>query len=224
MGRGRMRLDAGSGHHVGRVENAAADFKEILRRDPAGTTFVVGGFSNDATSWITRVELDTATGTGFTQTTGTSPWSYAWQLPADGNYVLTARSYDYVGNLSAITNTTVLVDGTPPTATLNVPGNLYVRPSLTGTILLSGTASDNLAGLSFIEILLALRGSREAVGDFFPASFDGGDNARPNELHHHPGHGKKYQALNDQCDSDVHLATSRPTRPKTDWNRSATSR
>ena len=35
MGRGRMRLEAGSGHHVGRVANAAADFKEVLRHDPS---------------------------------------------------------------------------------------------------------------------------------------------------------------------------------------------
>ena len=124
----------------------------ILRRDPAGTTFVVGGFSNDATSWITRVELNTGTGAGYTSTSGTSPWSYAWQLPADGNYTLQARSYDFVNNLSAVTSTQVLVDGTSPTATLNVPGNLFVRPSLTGTIVLSGTASDNLAGLGFIQI------------------------------------------------------------------------
>lgn len=124
----------------------------ILRRDPAGTTFVVGGLSNDSTSWIARVDLDTGAGAGFVTAEGTSPWSYAWQLPADGNYTLQARSYDYVGNLSAVTTTQVIVDGTPPTVTLSVPGNLFVRPSPTGTILLTGAASDNLAGLSFIQI------------------------------------------------------------------------
>jgi predicted Zn-dependent protease len=35
MGRGRMRLNAGSGHHIGRVANAAADFREVLRQDPS---------------------------------------------------------------------------------------------------------------------------------------------------------------------------------------------
>jgi predicted Zn-dependent protease len=35
MGRGRMRLTAGSGHHIGRVAYAAADFREVLRQDPS---------------------------------------------------------------------------------------------------------------------------------------------------------------------------------------------
>jgi len=124
----------------------------ILQRAPGGSTFIVGGYSSDATSWIDHVDLDTGTGAGYTLTTGTSPWSYAWQLPADGNYTLSARAIDVVNNVSAITTTRVLVDGTAPTATLTLPGNGYVRPAANSTILLNGTASDNLAGLSLIQI------------------------------------------------------------------------
>ena len=124
----------------------------ILKRASGGTTYIVGGYANDATTWIDRVEIDTGTGGGYVAATDTSPWSYAWQLPADGNYTLSARALDAVNNISAITTTRVLVDGTAPTATLSVPGNGYVKPAANSTIQLSGTASDNLAGLSLIQI------------------------------------------------------------------------
>jgi tetratricopeptide (TPR) repeat protein len=35
LGRGRMRLAAGSGHPIGRMANATADFREVLRQDRA---------------------------------------------------------------------------------------------------------------------------------------------------------------------------------------------
>ena len=124
----------------------------ILQRAPGGSTYIVGGYSSDATSWIDHVDVDTGSGAGNLTATGTSPWSYAWQLPPDGNYTLSARAIDAVNNISALTTTQVLVDGTPPTATLVVPGNGYVRPAANSTIVLNGTASDNLAGLSLIQI------------------------------------------------------------------------
>lgn len=123
---------------------------EILRRDPGGTTYVVGGVTTEPSSWVDAVEINT--GQGYTLTEGTHVWAYAWNLPADGNYTVQARSRDYVGYTSPVTSVNVIVDGTPPTATLGLADGIYLRPTVSGTLQLNGTASDNLAGLAFVQI------------------------------------------------------------------------
>jgi hypothetical protein len=123
---------------------------EILRRDPNGTTYIVGGVTTEPSSWVEAIELNT--GVGYTLTQGTNVWAYAWNLPADGTHTLQARSRDHVGYTSVVNSISVIVDGTPPTATLGLADNIYLRPTVSGTIQLNGTASDNLAGLAFIQI------------------------------------------------------------------------
>ena len=96
-----------------------------------------------------------------------NPWAYAWTLPADGVYTLQARARDHVGNLglSAQVNN-ITVDGTPPVATLSWSGNIFATPNANNQITLSGTASDNLAGLQRVDI--CIDGRTFVTTDFTP--------------------------------------------------------
>lgn len=84
---------------------------------------------------------------------GVTGWAYAWALPADGVYTLQARARDGVGNLGfspVVSN--VIVDGTPPQATLGWSGVRFERPRPDNSILITGSASDNLAGLARVDV------------------------------------------------------------------------
>ncbi len=64
----------------------------------AGDFFVMGGSSNDPSTWVEYVELIVPSGT-YTAT-GSTPWSYTWDLPDDGIVDIYAVAYDAVGNAS----------------------------------------------------------------------------------------------------------------------------
>ncbi|MBX7213993.1 MAG: hypothetical protein K1X39_08295 [Thermoflexales bacterium] len=139
-----------------------------LRRPAGGGTYIVGGRASDATTWVTRVNVTTTA--GMTTATGASNWQSAWTLPADGVYTLTARSSDFVGLISAaalVTNVTV--DGTPPTATLGLPPGMFIRPSPSATIAITGTAGDNLSGLNVVE--LSIDGGPYRLASYTPTLF-----------------------------------------------------
>lgn len=140
---------------------------EFLRRAPGGSTYIVGGYASDADTWLNKVEINT--GSGFTTANGLGSWQAAWQLPStDGIYSLQARSTDFVGRVSAIsTITNIIVDGTPPTATLALAPGLYIRPALSSSVVLTGSASDNLAGLLAVEI--SIDGGPYRLAQFTPA-------------------------------------------------------
>jgi hypothetical protein len=131
------------------------------------TTYVVGGWAEDATSEVTRVDLDLPAGGGTITAEGTSPWAYAWTLPTDGVYILNARAYDVLGHASdpgAIAATaTITVDNTAPTVTFPLADGsiLPKQEGITITVELSGSADDNLSGLSRVLISLDDRPWRE---------------------------------------------------------------
>ncbi len=115
-----------------------------------GTSYVVGGGAKDPTSWVTRVMLDLGTGS-WQQLDDTGPWAYTWTLPPDGVYTLQAQAFDYFDRDSAIAQSTVTVDNTPPSAGHSLP-NGTILTSTGGVVALSGPASDNLSGLERVQL------------------------------------------------------------------------
>ncbi|MGD8626149.1 MAG: Ig-like domain-containing protein, partial [Anaerolineae bacterium] len=117
--------------------------------------YVVGGNAGDETSWVDHVSLQLP-GAGTVTAEGENPWAYTWNLPADGVYDLIATAYDYLGHASGADTVQVTVDNTVPGTTLDLADGAYVTAQVSGviTIPLSGTASDNLSGLTRVQISL----------------------------------------------------------------------
>ncbi|KAA3664489.1 MAG: tandem-95 repeat protein, partial [Chloroflexi bacterium] len=121
------------------------------------TDYVIGGYTREETTWVTEVEIDLPVigSTTLTRSQSLSPWAYTWNLPADGVYNLAARTTDFVGNVSSDDNGHVMIDNTPASVTVNLSdGAVYGPPENSGviTITLDGTASDNLSGLTRVQI------------------------------------------------------------------------
>jgi hypothetical protein len=125
-----------------------------------GETYVVGGGSNDATSWVVEVDvtLPVSSGSQTAVITGTtSPWAVTWELPQDGKYSLHAKARDFVGHTKSAAAVPVVVDNTPPTVSLAFSDGGFLRglePDNNGnaTVAISGTATDNLSGLARVQI------------------------------------------------------------------------
>ncbi len=117
-----------------------------------GTHYVIGGFANDATSWVDRVDVTVPAGT-FTAS-GTSPWAYTWELPSDGVHTITTVSYDAVGNASSVDSIQVAVDSLAPVITtdFNNGTTISAADTLSTTFHFSGTVSDNYSGLTRIQM------------------------------------------------------------------------
>jgi hypothetical protein len=114
--------------------------------------YVMGGFAQDGDSWVDYVEVTVPGGT-YTAT-GTSPWAYTWQLPADGIVNLSAVAYDAAGNASVLDSVQVTVDTQPPMITSNLPNGATISAgeALSTTFELSGTVTDNFSGLVRLQL------------------------------------------------------------------------
>ncbi|NLG26548.1 MAG: hypothetical protein GX557_01470, partial [Chloroflexi bacterium] len=114
-----------------------------------GSTYVVGGAAWDPTTWVTETSLSiVANGSpaSFQALPGAqNPWAYAWTLPGDGVYSLQARATDVMGHQATTGQVNVTVDNTPPGATIGyaMVGN---------TVHLTGSATDNLAGVQYVRL------------------------------------------------------------------------
>ena len=117
-----------------------------------GDTYIIGGFAQDSDSWVDNVQVSLPAGT-FTATAA-SPWAYSWDLPDEGLATLTAVAYDVVGNPSPPFNVQVTVDSLAPIITSDLPPNITISAgqSYSNTIDLSGTVSDNYAGLARVQL------------------------------------------------------------------------
>ncbi|MCI0394524.1 MAG: FG-GAP-like repeat-containing protein, partial [Chloroflexi bacterium] len=139
-----------------------------------GAAYVVGGAADDPTSWVQQVELrlDTDPGSGVAFgpavpiTATISPWAYTWALPADGLYTLEATATDLLGHQSEAAQVTVTVDNTPPVASLDsLPANGFLAPAEPdgNQIVLSGSAADNLSGVTRVQISIDHRPWQEVA-------------------------------------------------------------
>ena len=127
-----------------------ADNPTITILAPAGNTYlrgssyIVGGAASDPTTWVTLTELSIVpqgNDPSFVTLGGyDNPWTYPWTLPSDGVYTLQARATDVMGHVTTSDPLSVTVDNTPPTVTLGSQMN-------GNTVHLSGSATDNLAGV-----------------------------------------------------------------------------
>ena len=115
------------------------------------TSYVVGGSATDPTTWISERSLsivpDGEAASYAALPAGQGPWAYSWALPAtDGVYNLETRATDAMGHQSTA-SVSVTVDDTPPVVTLNwaMAGN---------AVHLSGTATDNIAGIERVQLAI----------------------------------------------------------------------
>ena len=118
--------------------------------------YVVGGTSSDQTTWVKQLTLNMPGETAaITDTESFSPWAYTWELPTDGIYTLSGTSTDFVGHTSAQDSVEVMIDNSAPTVDVDLQdGAVYGPPqdSSVITITLSGSASENLSGLTRVQI------------------------------------------------------------------------
>ncbi len=121
---------------------------------PSGGATVSGTVTVSATAsdnvGVTQVSF--YDGSTLIGSDSSSPYSVSWNTSGlSGTQVLTAKAYDAAGNVGTSASVSVTVssggggDTTPPTVTLANPGS-----TLSGTISLSATASDNV-GVTKVE-------------------------------------------------------------------------
>jgi hypothetical protein len=117
-----------------------------------GTHYVVGGTASDPTTWIVEQGLSiTPQGSEPSYQPipiSQGPWAFTWELPTtDGRYLLQARAADVMGHQATAGPVSVIIDNTPPSLSL-------AYEMLGGQVRLSGTATDNLAGVHGVQISL----------------------------------------------------------------------
>lgn len=123
------------------------------------TDYVIGGFSGDVTSWVTRVDLSLPNASPTINRTPDmtlSPWAYTWNLPADGVYNLSAGATDFVGWTANPSAVQVMVDNTAPTANIDYPVQDQAIGPPQGsdviTITVTGSAADTWSGLTRVQV------------------------------------------------------------------------
>lgn len=121
------------------------------------SSYVIGGTSGDQTTWVNKItlELPDIGVQSITDTETFSPWAYTWELPSDGIYTLYGNASDFVGHTSISDDVRVMIDNTAPSTDVNlVDGAVFGKPENSDviTITLAGTASENLSGLTRVQI------------------------------------------------------------------------
>lgn len=124
--------------------------------------YTIGGSAGDTSSWVDHVEVRLPGGQ-FVTAEGISPWAYTWNLPADGNYTLRAYACDYLGHVSPADTVDVTVDNSPPVINFPLADGTVISGQLgiSITVELEGSVTDNLSGLTRVQISLDDRPWRE---------------------------------------------------------------
>jgi hypothetical protein len=134
-----------------------------------GAHYVVGGSTTDPTTWITARSLSIVSQgrePSFQDLpVRQGPWAYTWELPADGVYSLQARATDALGHATTTASVNVTVDNTAPVASLT-------SQMVDGTVHLSGTATDNLSGIEWMQISIDQQPWRSVSVDGSAWSYD----------------------------------------------------
>ncbi len=113
-------------------------------------TLIIGGDATDNTNVAeVRVRVD---GGAWELAGGAESWVYAWDMRhlSDGPHAISVYATDVAGNEGAVTTITVVLDGTPPTATASIaPGTVLGAVQNAGgqwSVSLSGTVTDTPSG------------------------------------------------------------------------------
>ena len=105
-----------------------------------GTSIRVKGTASD-NSGVVKVEVSFDNGITWRTATGTTTWSYKWQLPTDGIYTIRSRATDDEGNIELVGGrVTVIIDNTAPFVTIDTELAPIEKEN---SFELTGTASDN---------------------------------------------------------------------------------
>ncbi len=84
-----------------------------------GRTIIIGGTADDATSYVSRVDVS-VNGGPFSAATGTSVWAFAVDVPSSGSVLpINVRSFDAVDNTNSASFNLTL-DDTSPTLTVDL--------------------------------------------------------------------------------------------------------
>ena len=127
-----------------------------LSRKVNGTRYRIKGTANTDSLYLEPVGISTDGGSTWPTATDTSKgtwttWRYEWTLPTiDNKYVVESEVMDNNGNRVTSTPVTVLVDSTPPSSEITAPATGSALNVTTYAI--TGTASDNLAGVAKVEV------------------------------------------------------------------------
>jgi Tol biopolymer transport system component len=132
----------------------------------SGSNLSITGTATDgdmSQAGVLKVEVSTNGGSTWNLATGTTSWSYAWTLPADGSYNIKTRATDNAGNIEVPgAGVTVVVDNTPPISVITSPTDgttldkLAWEPTeMSRTI--SGIAADN-GGSGVARVYVSLNG------------------------------------------------------------------
>ncbi len=125
----------------------------------SGTVTISGKASDpDGNETLAKVEIRIDSG-GWNTASGTTSWSYDWDTTtvSNGQYTIHAKSYDGQ-NYSNETSITVTVDNlinNPPTVSISSPSE---GATVSGTITISGTASDPDEGDSIERVEVQIDG------------------------------------------------------------------
>jgi subtilisin family serine protease len=113
-------------------------------------TVVLSAIAGDSQSTISKVEFYVGTTRVGTVTAAPYNFSYNTRLQANGDKVITAKAYDAWNNVatSAAVNVTFDNDFTGPTVAVTAPAE---GATLSETVTLSATASDDRASISKVE-------------------------------------------------------------------------
>ncbi len=130
-------------------------------------TIIIEGTASDSDGTVLKVEVKITDG-DWVNATGTMSWSYIWDTTSvsNGNYRIHARSFDGTFySMEQLVNITVdnIVVNEPPSVTISSPKNNVV---VSGSVLISGTASDPDGNLQKVEVSVDNKGWITAQGTF----------------------------------------------------------
>ncbi len=179
-----MQLYGGSccapADQIGPLNNSAAMYVTVDNDLPTASitsptaylqpndSLVVGGTASDPTSYITSVEVSIDGGAWqpasfaapISTRGSTQGWAYTYSAPStDGTHLLRSRTTDAVGIVSPQSAPmTIHVDSVPPTLARNTSTDVNSR-AIAGTnnrwlVPLSGTVSDDRAGVDYVDVKL----------------------------------------------------------------------
>ncbi len=117
-----------------------------------GETYTVAGTAQDQGCGLEKVEISVDGGDTWSMAQGLENWSYVWNLPDQGMVTISSRATDIATNVQTdITTVEVLIDNIPPESDIQ---NLEDGQTIGGTeeFIIEGTASDDGAGVQYVEI------------------------------------------------------------------------
>lgn len=144
------------------------------------TVSITAPFNNAVVSGMVPVSISTGDNIGVSKVelyrngellfvSNVPPYNYSWNTAtiSDGNYILSAKSYDTSGNIGQSSNVTVSVinDTTAPSVAITTP---YSNATIGGTVVVNASASDNI-GVSKVEFYL--NGILKSTATTAPYSF-----------------------------------------------------